>query len=893
MMALSMPLQPGVRLGPYEVIELIGVGGMGEVYRARDTKLGRDVALKLLPPEFTADADRVARFQREARLLASLNHPCIGAIYGLDETDGVLKLVLELIEGETLAQRVRRRPLRVAEALSVARQVADAVATAHDAGIVHRDLKPANIKLTVEGVAKVFDFGLAKVQVEEAGSAQLTQTPTVTADRTSVGTVMGTVAYMSPEQARGLAVDRRTDLWAFGCVLYEMLTGRPPFHGDTIADTMAGILQREPDWGGLPAGLPASVRWLIQRCLEKDPRRRLRDMADARHWLEDVPDSEVETASASRPGFHPRLVWLLGGAVLASAAFAAWLVRTSASPTVRDVQHQRLTDFVGMEESPALAPDGKTVVFVARAGGRSQLWLRLLAGGAPLQITRDDVDHEQPRWTPDSSALIYFEPSATPGEHGTIWEISALGGPPRRVTPALSGGDISHDGRRIALIRFEGGHIALVVVSRDGTDTEVVKPLPPGSIYEYPRWSPDDRWIAYQQDILSVAFDERVFVTPADGTGDSREIARSTDVKGLSWRADGSGVVFSSAAGGSVLYPPPFNLKSVNRDGTGTRQVTFGDESYGEPDLHASGIVVASRSRMQSDIWKFGVHGTPLENTRTATRITYQTGQAQTPSVSPDDSEVAYLSDSGGHGNLWIAQTDGSGVRQMTFERDPSISIGAPLWSPLGHEVAFIVNRSGVTGLAIINRDGSGLRQLVPRGYSAAWSADGRWLYYSRNTGETNCIEKVPLDGGSVVPVRCENSNSSAPHADGSSLFHSNLLIKDNGIVDHEIGRATPENGPSQILARVSGSRVAISRRHLVPVLSPDGRWLTMPLRDGSTSNIWLLPTGGGALRPLTDFGDRSVIIARSVSWSRDGSSIYGAVADTDSDIVLLDGLLP
>jgi eukaryotic-like serine/threonine-protein kinase len=884
-------MTPGTRLGPYEILGSLGAGGMGEVYRARDTKLGRDVALKVLPPAFTADVDRVARFAREARLLASLNHPHIGTIYGFEDGGHVPALVLELVNGETLDDRLSRGPLPLSEALAVAEQIADALDAAHGAGIVHRDLKPSNIKITPDGVVKVLDFGLAKAATEES-TPDLSRSPTMMTDQTSAGVILGTVAYMSPEQARGKAVDKRTDIWAFGCVLYQLLTGRLAFRGETVSDTIVAILEREADWTALPAGTPPAIRRLQQRCLEKDPRRRLRDIGDV-HWLDDVAsrDAGVGAAAISR---QRGLTWLLGGVALAAASVAGWLfwVSPTSDAPARNVQLQRLTDFVGMEESPAISPDGKTVAFVARAGGKRQIWLRLLAGGTPLQITRDDVDHEQPRWAPDSSALIYYVPSATPGEHGTIWEIAALGGEPRRVASALSGGDISHDSRRIALFRFDDKGIVLALVTRDGSGAEQLRPLPPGSIYDYPRWSPDDRWIAYQQDNLAVPFDERVLVVPTAAGSEAREIARGANLSGLSWLPGGSGVVYSSSSGSTVLYPPMFNLRAVERDGTGERQLTFGDVSYVEPDVHMSGTVTGSRIRMQSDIWKFPVTGSPAENTRRGVRITHQTGQAQTPSVSPGESEVVYLSDSGGHGNLWIARTDGSGVRQLTFERNPAISVGSPLWSPVGNQIVFILTRPGMTGLSLINRDGSGLRQLVPLGASAAWSADGRWVYYSRNTGDTICIEKTAIEGGPAISVRCDNANASAPRAEGSTLYFVNLLIKTNGIVDHEIGIARPENGPSNVLARVAGSRVPVSRRYLIPVLSPDGQWLTMPLSDGATTNIWGLPTNGEAMRPLTDFADRSVVIARSVSWSPDSKYLYAAVADMDADIVLLAGLL-
>src|SRR5713101_5249492 len=285
-----MTLTSGTKLGPYEIVAPLGAGGMGEVYRARDTKLGRDVALKLLPPLFTAIADRVARFEREARLLASLNHPHIGAIYGFEDAGNMPALVLELVEGETLGDRVRRGPLPLSEALAVAQQIADALDAAHRAGIIHRDLKPSNIKITPDGVVKVLDFGLAKVLAAEGSGPDLSKSPTLTADGTMVGAILGTAAYMSPEQARGQPVDKRTDIWAFGCVLFEMLTGSSAFARDTATDTIAAVVGAEPEWKWLPADTPASIRRLLTRCLQKDARRRLHDIADARIELEDPLD---------------------------------------------------------------------------------------------------------------------------------------------------------------------------------------------------------------------------------------------------------------------------------------------------------------------------------------------------------------------------------------------------------------------------------------------------------------------------------------------------------------------------------------------------------------------------------------------------------------------------
>jgi serine/threonine protein kinase len=276
-----MPLEQGTRLGVYEVLGLLGAGGMGEVYRARDTKLRREVALKVLPEAFAADPERRARFTREAQVLATLNHPHIAAIYGVEESAGVTALVLELVDGPTLADRIARGPLPVAEALTIAAQIADALDAAHEKGIVHRDLKPANIKLTADDRVKVLDFGLAKALADDA-SGDVSMSPTMTAMASRLGVIVGTAAYMSPEQAKGKAVDKRTDIWAFGCVLYEMLTGRRAFAGDDVTDFIVSVMTKEPDWAALPSATPSRIVELLHRCLKKDPRERLRDVGDAR-----------------------------------------------------------------------------------------------------------------------------------------------------------------------------------------------------------------------------------------------------------------------------------------------------------------------------------------------------------------------------------------------------------------------------------------------------------------------------------------------------------------------------------------------------------------------------------------------------------------------------------
>ncbi len=857
-----MTLSPGSRFGAYEIVKPVGAGGMGEVYRARDTRLDRDVALKVLPEAVTRNVERLARFDREAKVLASLNHPGIATIHGIEECDGVRALVLEFVEGGTLADRLlARHTLPVDETLEIARQIADAFDAAHERGIVHRDLKPSNVGLTLSGQVKVLDFGVAKTQSTQVPVVPISDehdaVVTMTMNATRDGQVLGTAAYMSPEQARGQSVDKRADIWAFGCVLFEMLTGTLAFGGPTVSDIVVAVLEREPDWKALPAGVPANLRRLLERCLQKDVRRRLRDIGDVYDYFAPASPTEGDAQSSS----------------------ARW----------RTVDFQRLTDDAGINESPAISPDGKMVAFVATVEGKQQVWIRLLTGGSPLQVTRDECNHLHPRWTPDSSSLIYYTPPDTPGEEGALWEISALGGLPRPIVGSLGGGDISHDGRRIALLRADEGQVVLTTVARDGSDPRPVANVPLGHFWRSPCWSPDDKWLAFQGLGLTL-WDEVLWVVPARG-GERKALAHATFMRGVAWLPDGSGLVYSSAAGSTMPYPPTFNLRVVRLDGTGDSQITSGDVSYVEPHVHKSGRLVVSRIRSESDIWKCPVADTAAENTRRMVRVTRQTGQVQAPSLSPDGSELVYLSDNGGHANLWVVRTDGTRARQITFERDPRVTIGLPKWSPAGDAIVFIANHE-YPQLWTVRPDGRGARKLVERGLWPAWSPDGRWLYYSPNVdGEQFNIEKIPAKGGAPVLVRGDR-NSNAPAVGRDALYFTAFVAPEFGSRDWEIRRASQEDGAWEALGRVDRARNPFSPLYINLALSSDDQWLALGLADGATSNLWMLSTRDGSWRQLTDFGDQPTLIVRQVSWSPDGQYLYAAICKYNGDIVMLDGLV-
>ena len=429
-----MPLAAGTRLGPYEILAPLGAGGMGEVYRARDPKLNRDVALKVLPELLAHDPDRLARFQREAQLLASLNHTNIAHIHGLEESSGIRALVIELVEGPTLADRIDQGLIAVDEALAIARQIAEALEAAHGQGIIHRDLKPANIKVRDDGTAKVLDFGLAKaLDPAGASNANVTMSPTISMHATQAGIILGTAAYMSPEQARGKAVDKRADIWAFGCVLYEMLTGTRAFAGDDVTDTLAAVLRQDIDWTALPATLPASVLRLLVRCLDRDPHRRLRDIGEARIVLENPAGGEIQAdIPGSAPVFVPRRpLWRRGipfvvvtVAAAAMAATATWYLN-AATPTA--VTRFRLTledeqSFTGSARNMvAMPPDGAQMVYVANARlyllSLSELDAKAIPGTDGYQAVN------QPVFSPDGRSIAFH----AVGDH-TLKRIGLTGG---------------------------------------------------------------------------------------------------------------------------------------------------------------------------------------------------------------------------------------------------------------------------------------------------------------------------------------------------------------------------------------------------------------------------------------------------------------------------------
>ena len=612
----------------------------------------------------------------------------------------------------------------------------------------------------------------------------------------------------------------------------------------------------------------------------------MRDIGDVRLELDEAPDRPSQTPAPRGRGW-----WALG---LAALVIAALGVSSGRLLTRSDPAHllrpQRLTDLVGLEETPALSPDGQMIAFTAAVNGKRQVFVQALQGGGnPLPLTFDDADHQFPRWTPGSNSLVYFSP-ATPGDRqGTLYEIPALGGEPRTVGPSMGGADVSMADRRLTYFRLADRKIELVTANLDGSNVHVVAPPldPTDGFYTYPRWSPDGGRIAYQHGINLI---QEIYIVAAGGGKPQSLTSGGKILNGLAWLPDGSGLVCSSSRDDTMLYLPTARLWHVNLEGE-MRLLTSGEASYVHPDVGRNGTVVASRLDLKSDVFTFPTDGTPQANTEKRERLTFQTGRVVTPTAGPGGREVAFVSDRGGHANIWAIDVASRKLRQVTDERDPNVAVGVPVWSPTGSFIAYVSSgaQPGEYGIWLVNPDGSGKRLLVSPGVAPVWLPDGKSVYYTQTTPEG--LFRIPTEGGQLTTVRKDQLRNLIG-SDGTTVYMVVERTLVDGLPVQQIGAATPEDGPFRLLIEVSLSRVP-TWQILNPTLSPDGKWIAMPLADGFSTNIWALSTSTGAWRQITDFGGRPTFIARRVSWSSDGRSILAAVADGDADIFRLDGLLP
>ena len=747
-----MALSPGSRLGPYEIAARIGAGGMGEVYRAFDSNLGRQVAIKVLPESMAADPDRLARFDREARTLAALNDPNIAAIYGLERSDGTTALVMELVEGPTLAERIAQGPIAVAEALSIATQIAEALASAHDCGIVHRDLKPANIKLRPDGTVKLLDFGLAKaMEPSSRRSPDVSESPTITTPATTrAGVILGTAAYMSPEQARGQRVDAQTDIWAFGCVLYEMLTGRAAFGRATLTDTMAAVIESEPDWTALPRVTPGSVVRLLRRTLEKNPGRRLHAIADARLDLEEAGDKAREAttpSAAATSSRRPARTLVLGTAVcvlvlvvVAWLALGVWglqLVRTGGQ-----VPAQRPTRLsiaavgeVSPQMAPAVSPDGRRLAYVSTdASGGSRLWVRDLGTLAPHALAGTE-DAAHPFWAPDGSAIGFVAA-------GKLKRVDAGGGQVMTLADGAARSGATWSSTGVILFRRQGGEFA-TVPETGGPVSTVLK-------------SQQQNWASFLPDGRHFIF----HAAPADGARGVYVGSLGSQTTKLVLPGD-FGAVFAapdyliSSRGEGLVFAQHFDLMRLEVTGEPFSVAEGVWEALGSArvSVSAAGGVLAYINASIANVqlaW-FDRSGRPLGTFG-------EPGQygGQSPRISPDGANVALTHDgsigggvSAAGSGVWVTRLDDGNTRRLTLEP----GAGTPIWSSDGSRILFRWARgANESAVSIQDARGSGPASLVGAigGVVWDWSPDGQRIVFGRDRPMDLWI--LPVAGGDAVP---------------------------------------------------------------------------------------------------------------------------------------------
>jgi Tol biopolymer transport system component len=807
-----MTLASGARLGPYEIVGKLGEGGMGVVWKAKDFHLGREVALKVLPTAFTADPERTARFEREAKLLASLNHPNIAQIYGLEVSGDTRALVMELVEGPTLAERLEQGSLPLDESLSIARQIAEALEEAHEKGIIHRDLKPQNIKASIEGKVKVLDFGLAKALDPVGGSSpsasQLAQSPTLTLGATLQGVILGTAAYMSPEQAAGGVADRRADVWSFGVVLYEMLAGRRLFDGETVSHVLAGVLKEEPDFALLPPGVPLRILNLLRRCLRKKPRERLQAIGDARIVLDEVladpRRGEPETTAAPDDTARaPRLAWLAAalGAVAAAAFAALWLVAGSAARPPRAI-HAALVapEGTSLGDSFALSPDGRRIVFQAFdvESGLPALWLRELDRGEARRLAGTDGG-ELPFWSPDGARLGFFA-------EGKLKRIDANGGPAQAIAeaPTSRGGAWGPDGRIVFSPSFRTG---LSIVAASGGATQPLTALDEGrgeKSHRFPVFLPGG---------------ERILFLAQTAEGGAKEDASRIETLDLASGARTPIVDVNS----SPLYAPPGHLLFW-RDGALLAQ------------------------SFDADALRVGGDPVPL-----ASSVGYNQNEQALATVSAEGTLVVREGTLGNLASLVWLDRQGLGVAVIRERENFGFDLAL---SHDGSRLAVGVNApgQGATDLWIYDLvRGVASRLTFEEGGegSPVWSRDDRTLYYSSDRRNDGVIYRRAADGTGAAEELGTTDSGMWPHAvarDGRWLVVSDL-DNETGLDLLRYDLATKQLEPF-VATPFQDEMAALSpdERLLAYSSEQSGRWEIYVQALAGSRGTWQISSGGGQL---------------------------------------------
>ena len=882
-----MPLASGARLGPYEITGQIGAGGMGEVYRARDSRLGRDVAVKVLPAELSADPDRRSRFEQEARSASALSHPNIVTVHDIGIADSTVYIAMELVEGRTVRELLVDGPMATKKLLSIATQTADGLARAHAAGIVHRDLKPENLMVTKDGFVKILDFGLAKLvaPIEGAGSGLATLGA---GPGTQPGIVLGTVGYMSPEQATGATADFRSDQFALGAILYEMATGKRAFSRGSAVETLSAIIRDDPEpIAKVNPGAPAPLRWIVETCLQKDPDERYastRDLArDLRHAHERLSDLSQGTAAlpvrrrSRAAALVPALLGLV--ALLIAADLLLRLRAPSGKPLASNLR--KLTFGPGLEEEPAWSPDGKFLAYTTDERGNLDVVVQPLAGGETLRIAGSDADEAQPAWSPDGSKIAFVSSqdrdgrlhhvlAAGPltaflaGRGGDLFVAPALGGTAAKLVENGYFPTWSPDGKKIVFSSERAGKWDLWVVSSEGgTPTRLTDD---SNIDYQATWSPDGKWIAYGSG-TAAKFDLR-FISAGGGTPQIVDSGTSWVLR-PSWSSDGRWLFYSGERDGLVsVWRLPFSGREF---AASAERVTVGPGADTAPAVDSGGRVAFVTVRGTPDIWEWSLSSGALR------QLTSETGSESNARVSPDAKTLLFASDRGGARAYWELDVASGVVRRVTAGKDEGF--GFARWSPDGRRIIFGRGRR----IWIQPLGALAARDMGVPGETPSWSPDGSRIAFSSGPDFLHQeIQVMPASGGKPETRTSWGAYATWPSwsPDGSQIVyqlerdgarHLWILPSAGGESRQLTTGSSEESHPEW--SPVDPDRILFLRDHTTIV--------TLSVSTGKETPIALSRATGTAL-------PSGSVVLDYPSWSPDGSRIYFDVTRKTGDIYLL-----
>ena len=872
----TMALPTGSQLGPYEILAPLGTGGMGEVYKARDTQLGRDVAIKTIVSNRAGSDERKRRFLQEARAASALNHPGIVTIHDISRSGELDYIVMEYVRGRTLDRVIGKHGLGVQESIRYALQLADAIDKAHAAGIVHRDLKPGNIMITDDGLVKILDFGLAKLrdieEVAEDGetlSVQLQRSPP-----TKDGVVVGTAAYMSPEQAEGKKVDARSDIFSFGAVLYEMVTGRRAFPGDSSASTMAAVLKSDPKPPSqLVEGIPRDLERIILRCLRKDPARRFQHVTDLAVDLEELKEATESGESPVAPPTRARsskAVWIVAAIALPLVVVAAWLLSSRREPSAPRYEPVPLTSFAGIERQPSFSPDGSQVVFTwnGERQDNNDLYAMVVGTGSAVRLTTDPAADSMPSWSPDNRWIAFVR--AGQG----IFLIPPIGGSERKLAGwpgVMSQLSWSPDGRLLAFAkaREDSDPNGIFVIPAQGGAAKRVTHAE-SHLHVTPAFSPDGSRLAFADCVTNMSCGvSLVEVEPGSGaSGTVRNISEpSASIYSIAWASDGQSVVIHEATTG----PESFRLARLSVNGQSPPQrLSFAGPGAADATLSRAGSRLAySYFNTDPDIFTIrdgAMSRSPLSSTRGDSGQQY----------SPDGRRVAFSSTRSGNQEVWVANADGSNAVQLTTSR----SSGTPRWSPDGRRIVFdtqapdgrwriqVVDASGGEPAKVVREEAN---DIIP-----SFSRDGKWIYFASERSGRNEIYRVPSEGGEAIRVTDKGGFVAFESIDGESVYYVKPVGRCNPFFVRSL-RGGPER---QVADSVCVRGFVVTERGVYYISGdPARREYAVQLLDpvsGKSTVLWKI--------------DTRLELSLGLAVSPDGTILISGATHGGADLMLVEG---